>query len=168
MVKKLAFLMVSILCLWGFSDCCWHCNDDKPPICNIKTYPITVYLQIVDAKTDENLVGKNQVYHPDSVTFTTTYAGGRIEASTPIKMVNMGTKLGYVMVLNLDTYILKGDFYLNKDEKGFFTNEVQYMGESCKFLPTTKLQYTDNKIDLTLHTKGTELRSEPILFQIKK
>lgn len=167
MVKKLAFLIIATITLWGGCKCCYHCQEPIP-ICDMKTNPIIVYIQVIDTKTNNNLVGKTQIYDPDSVTFTTTYAGGRVEASTPIKMIDLGGTLGYVMVINIDSYALEGDFYFNKNEKGNFSCMVQEKGQICKLLPISNFRYFDNKTDLTLITKGTELRSEPVLFQIKR
>jgi hypothetical protein len=168
MVKKLALLIIATMTLWGGCKCCFECPNGVPvPICDMKTNPITVYIQIIDTKTNNNLVGINQTYNPDSVTFTTTYTGGRVEASTPIKMINLGGNLGYVMVLNIESYILQGDFDFNKNEKGNFSCIVQ-QGQVCKLLPISNFRYFDNKTDLTLISKGTELRSEPVLFQIKR
>ena len=168
MVKKLAFLIIATMTLWGGCTCCYHCPDKNPvPFCDMKTNPITVYLQIIDAKTNKNLVGINQTYNPDSVTFTTTHTGGRTETSTPIKMMDLGGNLGYVMVLNIDSYALEGEFYFNKNEEGNFTY-TQQQGQICKLLPIGNFRYFDDKTDLTLLTKGTELRSEPVLFQIKR
>jgi hypothetical protein len=167
MVKKFALLIIATMSLWGGCKCCFKDCYEPIPVCDMKTNPITVYIQIIDTKTNNNLVGINQTYNPDSVTFTTTRTGGRVEASTPIKMMDLGGNLGYVMVLNIESYALEGDFYFNKNEKGNFSCIVQ-QGQICKLLPISNFRYFDNKTDLTLISKGTELRSEPVLFQIKR
>lgn len=169
MLKKLGLLFVATLLLWGGCKCCYHC-EEPIPLCSLKEYPVTTYIQLIDAKTQQNLVGSNRPYHPDSVTFTTTYAGGKTEANLPIKMTNIGGNLGYVMVLNIDTNVLKGDFYLNKNQNGQFNASLQRYSNTCKYLPSISYQYKDAQTDtlVMVGNNGNTLRSEYVLVQIRK